>query len=137
MATFSAQARLLKSLGHPTRLQMLRLLEEDEACVCHMAAALQTSQPTVSQHLMALRKAGIVSRRRDGKNIYYRLSRSQIAGLLDLADALAGGTRSSARPRSAADCPCPQCQARGESTAGPERQLASTEASRAKGEKVR
>jgi ArsR family transcriptional regulator len=137
MATFSNQARILKTLGHPTRLRMLRLLEEDEACVCHLAAALHISQPAVSQHLMALRKAGTVSRRRDGKNIYYRLSRSEIRGLLDLTDALAGGAPNSARLRAADDCPCPQCQARHESIATSGDKLAPAVTSEAKGEKVR
>ncbi len=111
MASFARQAGLLKSLGHPTRLRILRLLEEGEACVCHLGAALHVSQPAVSQHLMALRRAGAVSRRRDGKNVYYRLSRSEILGLLDLAGTMSGGTVAPARPRAAEDCPCPRCQA--------------------------
>lgn len=128
MATFSRQARLLKNLGHPARLRILRLLEQDEACVCHLAAALHISQPTVSQHLMALRNTGTVSRRRDGKNIYYRLSSPDIRVLLDLTDTMAGGRPSLSRPRAAEHCPCPQCQAKDKSTTNPRSQLSPAEA---------
>ncbi len=112
MATFTRQAHLLKCLGHPTRLRMLHLLEQDEACVCHLAAALHASQPAISQHLMALREAGAVTRRREGKNIYYRLSRHEIPGLLDIVNSLAGGASGPTRQEVAEDCPCPQCRAR-------------------------
>jgi DNA-binding transcriptional ArsR family regulator len=111
MATFSRQARWLKTLGHPTRLRMLHLLEPGEACVCHLSAALDLGQPVVSQHLMALRRTGAVTSRREGKNVYYQLATPEIPGLLSMLSEMAGGTPNLERLRPAENCPCPSCQA--------------------------
>ena len=116
MAAFNRQARFLKSLGHPTRLRVVWMLRRDEACVCHLAAALHISQPAVSQHLMALRRSGAVSRRREGKNIYYRLSRSEIGGMLDLIDTITGREPGASNVMGGFDCTCPRCQAQRDAT---------------------
>lgn len=50
------------------------LLREDEVCVCEMVQALRLPQPRVSRHLAVLREAGIVTVRRSGTWIFYRLS---------------------------------------------------------------
>jgi DNA-binding transcriptional ArsR family regulator len=125
MKPYSRQARLLKSFGHLSRLRLLKLLDEDEACVCHLSAALHLSQPAVSQHLMALRKVGAVSSRRDGKNVYYRLSRPEIRDLLDVLSDMSGAPAASLPP--ADDCPCPRCQA------DPDRRQSSPVASKTQG----
>ena len=83
-------AEVFKALAHPTRLQILDvLLEEGEACVCHMEARLGRRQATISQHLAKLRKAGLVEDRRDGLNVFYALSISGFEALLDCARRLA------------------------------------------------
>ncbi len=66
-------AALLKALGDENRLRILALLAPAELCVCHIVAALQLSQPNVSQHLTVLRHAGLVDSERRGGWIYYRL----------------------------------------------------------------
>ena len=64
---------LFKALADPTRLRLIKLLGDEEACVCSCVERLKTSQPKVSRHLAYLRRAGLVATRRDGKWVYYRL----------------------------------------------------------------
>ncbi len=108
-STFRAQARALKSLAHPTRLAIVQLLAVDEACVCHLSAALRISQPSLSQHLMVLRRSRLVRSRRQGKNIYYSVSEPQLPALLDALHGL-GGAQPSRNAPAPEDCPCPRCQ---------------------------
>ena len=82
-SAFETEANLLSSLAHPIRLQILEILRDGEACVCHIQAALNQRQAYVSQHLMALRAAGLVTRRKEGLRVYYRLSDPQILDILD------------------------------------------------------
>jgi ArsR family transcriptional regulator len=81
--TFEAEARLLALLAHPIRLQIVELLRHGEVCVCDMQAALGQRQAYVSQHLMALREAGIATCRKDGLRVYYQLSDPRILRVLD------------------------------------------------------
>ncbi len=63
------------ALADPTRLRCLLLLvTEGELCVCELTHALNESQPKISRHLATLREAGIVSDRREGLWIHYRLN---------------------------------------------------------------
>ena len=62
------------ALADPTRLRCLLLLTtEGELCVCELTHALAESQPKISRHLAMLREAGIVSDRREGLWIHYRI----------------------------------------------------------------
>lgn len=62
-------------LSDETRLRCLMLLQrEGELCVCELTHALDESQPKVSRHLAMLRDAGVVSDRRQGQWVYYRIS---------------------------------------------------------------
>ncbi|MDD3313040.1 MAG: metalloregulator ArsR/SmtB family transcription factor [Pseudodesulfovibrio sp.] len=67
-------ANRLKGLGDPTRLRALALLAGGELCVCHLMAALELPQSTVSRHMAFLRRGGWVENRRRGKWVYYALS---------------------------------------------------------------
>lgn len=80
---FEMEARLLALLAHPIRLQIVELLRHGEVCVCDMQAALSQRQAYVSQHLMALREAGLVTCRKDGLRVYYQLSDPRILRVLD------------------------------------------------------
>ena len=63
-----------QSLADTTRLRCLLLLaREGKLCVCELQHALDQPQPKISRHLAMLRSAGIVSDRRDGQWIHYRL----------------------------------------------------------------
>jgi len=65
---------VFSALAHPLRLRALLLLQEEgELCVCELTYALNTSQPMISRHLAHLRRDGLVSDRRQGLWVYYRL----------------------------------------------------------------
>src|ERR1051326_678498 len=64
---------LFKALADRTRLRLISLIGESEVCVCFLVAILKTSQPKISRHLAYLRRAQIVSARREGKWMHYRL----------------------------------------------------------------
>jgi ArsR family transcriptional regulator len=69
-----APETLFRILSDPTRLRILALLgARAELCVCDLTQALRLSQPMISRHLAQLRAAGLVSDRRDGVWIHYRL----------------------------------------------------------------
>ena len=70
-----AMAQHYALLGGETRLKILALLEHaGELCVCDLARVLEMTPAAVSQHLSRLRSGSLVSSRRDGMTIYYRLS---------------------------------------------------------------
>lgn len=76
---------VFKLLGDPTRVRLLyALLEVGELCVCDLAASTGTMETTVSQALRLLRASGVVTGRRQGRNVYYRLSDAHIRMLLDV-----------------------------------------------------
>jgi ArsR family transcriptional regulator len=64
---------LFKALADGTRLRLLNLIGEDEVCVCFFVEVLKINQPKISRHLAYLRKAGVVSARREGKWMHYRI----------------------------------------------------------------
>lgn len=69
--------KFYRSLSDATRLRVLALLiNEDELCVCELTHALGVSQPMISRHLASLRAARLVSGRRAGVWVYYRLHSS-------------------------------------------------------------
>ena len=73
-AAFAAAERA-RALGDPTRLTLAAALDQaDELCVCDLAWIAERSQNLVSHHLRALRAAGLVASRRDGKMVMYALT---------------------------------------------------------------
>ncbi len=64
---------LFKALADRTRLRVINLIGDDEVCVCFFVEVLNTNQPKISRHLAYLRRAGLVSPRREGKWMHYRL----------------------------------------------------------------
>src|SRR5579862_9562973 len=65
---------IFKALADATRLRILGLLLTGEVCVCHIHDALKIPQPKASRHLAYLRRAGLVSTRRAGTWMHYRLA---------------------------------------------------------------
>jgi len=105
-------SKLLSLIGEPARIQILLIIAAQEACVCHMEAVLGMRQASISQHLMALRKAGLVTAQRDGRNIFYRLARPEVIEVLHATAQIIGtGAEALAllAARPAPNCPCPQC----------------------------
>jgi DNA-binding transcriptional ArsR family regulator len=78
----------LKALAHESRLMILCILAEGEKSVSELEDLLNLRQPTVSQQLARLRADGLVSTRREGKAIYYRLASEEarviIAAIYDV-----------------------------------------------------
>jgi ArsR family transcriptional regulator len=66
-------AGIFAALADKTRLRLLNLMADREVCVCYFVEILGQSQPKISRHLAYLRKAGIVSARRDGKWMHYSI----------------------------------------------------------------
>lgn len=64
---------LFKALADRTRLRLISLMGENEICVCFHVEVLNISQPKISRHLAYLRRAGLVTSRREGKWIHYRV----------------------------------------------------------------
>ena len=64
---------LFKALADRTRLRLINLMGDTEVCVCFFVEVLRTNQPKISRHLAYLKRAGVVSARRDGKWIHYRI----------------------------------------------------------------
>jgi ArsR family transcriptional regulator len=62
-----------KALADRTWLRLINLMGNDEVCVCFFVAVLGASQPKISRHLGYLRRAGVVTARRDGKWMHYRI----------------------------------------------------------------
>ena len=64
---------LFKALADQTRLRLINLMGDDEVCVCFFVEVLKTNQPKISRHLAYLKRAGVVSARREGKWMHYRI----------------------------------------------------------------
>jgi DNA-binding transcriptional ArsR family regulator len=99
---YERRARICQVLADPKRLRLIDALRDGERNVGQLAEVLGATYPNISQHLTVMRDAGLVTSRRDGTTIYYRLAYPQIlqacdivhdvlrAQLVDLG-ALAGG----------------------------------------------
>jgi DNA-binding transcriptional ArsR family regulator len=72
------RARLLKALADGTRLKMLGLLSVREMCVCELTVALDLTQPTASHHLNILKNVGLITDRKEGKWIFYKVAKPDV-----------------------------------------------------------
>jgi len=114
LALEEAQAQMLKVLAHPFRIRMLEVLAGEEECVCHLVALFGKPQPFVSQHLAALKEAGLVTDRRIAQRVFYRSADPRIAEILKLSRALAGGPERAMEGHTPVfGCNCPKCEVPG------------------------
>jgi ArsR family transcriptional regulator len=82
--------RFYQALGDSTRLRLLNLMGDKELCVCYFIEVLGQPQPKISRHLASLRASGIVSARRQGTWMHYRIVSPRHAGAANvLRDTLA------------------------------------------------
>jgi ArsR family transcriptional regulator len=81
---FEAHAELLKAFAHPRRLEIIQLLRDQELAVTDIHSMLDLPQANISQHLMILRDAGVVTTRREGKQIFYAISDPRFTKASDL-----------------------------------------------------
>ena len=75
--------RIFHALADPSRRAILVSLARGEAAVKDLTARFDISQPAVSQHLAALKHAGLVNGRREGRNVYYRVEPQGLKPLVD------------------------------------------------------
>jgi DNA-binding transcriptional ArsR family regulator len=74
---------IFRALADPSRRAILERLTRGEAAVKELTARFDISQPAVSQHLATLRRAGLVSERRAGRLVYYRVKPNGLRPLID------------------------------------------------------
>ena len=92
-------ARLFHALSDETRLRILARLRGGERCVCELMDAVDAAQSRLSFHLKALKDAGIVNDRRDGRWNYYSIApdaREALTGALALLEARSPARREAA-----------------------------------------
>ncbi|NPV87809.1 MAG: winged helix-turn-helix transcriptional regulator [Anaerolineae bacterium] len=106
---FEPAARLLKLLAHPARLAILDVLRREEACVCHLEAVLGLRQAYISQQLALLREGGLIEDRREGWNVYYRVSNRRVFDLMDMTASVAAPEGMPEVRYDKRKCPCPKC----------------------------
>ena len=78
---FSSAAELFRLLATPIRLKIISALCQNEKNVSQLLGEIETTQPNMSQHLSTLYRAGVLSRRRDATQIYYRIGNERAATL--------------------------------------------------------
>ena len=78
-----AQDRIFQALADPTRRAIFQSLTRGEAAVKELTGRFAISQPAVSQHLAALKEAGLVDARREGRLVYYRVHPRGMKPLID------------------------------------------------------
>ncbi len=67
------RAKIIKAMGHPVRLMMIEFLKKRERSFSEVFALFQLDKSTVSKHLLVLKEAGIVSSRKEGADMIYKL----------------------------------------------------------------
>jgi len=82
------QARFLKCIGEPTRLQILKLLAKGERCVGELVSVLNKEQSLISHHLRTLKECSIVKERQEAQKVYYKLTDARLAKLIIDCEAL-------------------------------------------------
>lgn len=75
-------AEVMKAVAHPVRLQIIELLETKEMCVGDIVEAVGGKQANTSQQLNMMRDKGVLSSRRDGAKVYYRIENKNVIKLL-------------------------------------------------------
>jgi len=75
---FEMQAEICKTLTNPKRIEILNALRTDERTVTELVNALGASKANVSQHLAVMRHKGILTTRREGVNIFYRVANPKV-----------------------------------------------------------
>ncbi len=76
-------AELFKIFGDSTRIRILFVLFETEACVCDLAEALHMTQSAISHQLRILKQSKLVKNRREGKSVFYSLADEHVRTIID------------------------------------------------------
>lgn len=105
-------SQLLKEISLPARIRILLAIGREEVCVCHLEAKLGMRQAYLSQHLMALRRAGVLITKRDGRFINYRLANPKILDVVNFAANSLNTSLDDGRENNfmKKPCSCPKCR---------------------------
>jgi ArsR family transcriptional regulator len=87
-SAYTQKAAVLKALAHPSRLVMIDALAEGERCVCELQQVVGADMSTVSKHLSVMRNAGLVTDRKEGLKVFYRLRVPCVLRFFDCVDAV-------------------------------------------------
>jgi ArsR family transcriptional regulator len=82
---YQAKAEFFKTLGHPARIRVLELLSERDHSVSQMLPEVGVEATSLSQQLAVLRRAGLVTSRKEASTVIYSLASPQVAELLAVA----------------------------------------------------
>jgi len=82
---FAVKAELFKTLGHPLRIRALEVLAQGERSVGELAELIAADSAHLSQQLGVLRRAGLVSTRREGTTVFYAIKDPLLIDVLDVA----------------------------------------------------
>ena len=88
---YQAKAEFFRTLGHPVRIRVLELLSGRERAVSELSAEIQIESANLSQQLAVLRRAGLVTTRREGSAVFYSLTSPRVSELLVVARAILTG----------------------------------------------
>jgi len=75
---FEMQCEICRAMGHPLRLEIVEHLNNEEMSAGYLLSALATSKANLSKHMALLNRAGIVSLRREGRQVFYSLIHPEI-----------------------------------------------------------
>ena len=100
----AAPHAIFKAFGHPTRVALIRGLENGERCVCELVDTVDAGWSTVSRHLSVLRNAGLVEDEKRGLQIFYRLSLPCVSLFIACLDDPSHSTLADEKPKRSACC---------------------------------
>jgi ArsR family transcriptional regulator len=85
---YEREAEFFRALGHPVRLQILDFLTGGSRCTCEIEPEINLDQSTISRHLVTLKRAGILTSRRDGVRVIYEIRDERVLEVLTLVSEL-------------------------------------------------
>ena len=74
-------SKMLKAISDPKRLRIVDMLSCGELCACVILESFSVTQPTLSHDMKVLSEAGLITVRREGKNIYYALNKNSLKAM--------------------------------------------------------
>ncbi len=83
-------ADLLKTLAHPARIKILKMLSSGERCVCELQEQMVLEQSNLSQHLGILKKQKIISSRKEGTKVFYSILYPNILQVIETVEEVLG-----------------------------------------------
>ena len=106
-------SQLFEVIGKPVRIRIILAIGQGEACVCHLEVVLGLRQAYLSQHLMTLRGAGILTTRREGRYIFFRIRNMRLLELIRMTGVIAGVPKTDLeaffQTAPLSQCKCPSC----------------------------